>query len=54
MTLDNITQQEIQEYEAYCKQQEQEFVKSCSIDWIAKEDAKDWKELEENADYYND
>lgn len=53
--LDPITEQEIQEYEEYCKQQEAEFIENCKCsDIFDKEDDEDWKELADNADYYND
>lgn len=53
--LDPITEQEIREYEEYCKQQELEFGENCSMsDTFDRWDAEDWKDLSDNADYYND
>lgn len=53
--LDPITEQEIREYEEYCKQQEEEFIKNCDCrDTFDSWDAEGWDELAENADYYND
>lgn len=54
--LDPITEQEIREYEEYCRQQELEFEENCrmSADTIDRMDDEDWQELMDNADYYND
>lgn len=44
--LDPITEQEIREYEEYCKQQEAEFIENCKCsDTFDREDDEDWKEL---------
>lgn len=53
--LDPITEQEIREYEEYCKQQEEQSIEDCDCrDTFDRWDEEDWKELAENADYYND
>lgn len=53
--LDPITEQEIREYEEYCKQQEEEFRSNCNCqEAFNREDAEEWAELADDADYYND
>lgn len=53
--IDQTTEQEIHEYEEYCRQQEEQFIKDCDCrNYLNRWDEEDWKELAENADYYND
>ena len=54
--LDAITEQEIREYEEYCKQQEEEFIENCrmSQEYYDRVEVEEWQDLMDNADYYND
>ena len=55
MVLDAQTEKEIREYEEMRLQEEKEFIENCNCrEFFERQEEEDWKELAENADYYND
>lgn len=53
--LDEQTLKEIAEYEAFIKAEEEAFIQNCNCrDSFEKWNEESWRELSENADYYND